>query len=118
MMGVEARRRYGVAKRRRRQMARWTAACVLLLATFAGGCSSDEPCQDYIDYMCDCHDGEEGFSCKELEDVYGDADQEVQDECAIAHDEEKEADKEDDICGGGSTGTTGTGGGTGGGTTE
>lgn len=64
---------------------------VTLLALVA--CESDEPCQDYIDYICACHDGEEGFDCEEFEKTYGDADADVQDDCAIGLDEQKEADE-------------------------
>lgn len=43
----------------------------------------DEPCGRYVDYMCACHDGEPGFDCAELQQVYADADPSVQDQCAI-----------------------------------
>jgi len=43
----------------------------------------EEPCDRYVDYMCDCHDGEEGFDCAELQRVYADADPDIQDQCQI-----------------------------------
>lgn len=50
---------------------------LLLLA-----CTVDTgPCQDYCDYICECHAGEEGYDCEECRTVYGGADAELQDEC-------------------------------------
>jgi hypothetical protein len=40
-----------------------------------------------VDYVCDCHDGEEGFDCDELQRVLADADQELQQDCVVELDE-------------------------------
>ena len=69
----------------------------LLLAAPLVGCESDEPCQEYIDYICACHDGEEGFDCAQLEETFGDADADLQDECSINLDEQKDQDKADGV---------------------
>ena len=69
----------------------------LVLATPLVGCESDEPCQDYIDYICACHDGEQGFDCAQIEDTFGDADADLQDECSINLDEQKDKDKSDGV---------------------
>ncbi|MCB9777258.1 MAG: hypothetical protein H6742_01675 [Alphaproteobacteria bacterium] len=47
------------------------------------GCEPD-PCSDYVDYMCDCHDGDGDVSCQTYENTYANADADLQDECAIA----------------------------------
>ncbi|MBN2797751.1 MAG: hypothetical protein JXX28_01270 [Deltaproteobacteria bacterium] len=56
---------------------------LLLTLSSLGGCELDQPCDAYVDYMCDCHDGEEGFDCAELSRIYAEADPDVQDQCAI-----------------------------------
>lgn len=43
----------------------------------------DEPCNDYVDYMCSCHDGEEGFDCAELRATLSGAEPAVQDQCSL-----------------------------------
>jgi hypothetical protein len=56
------------------------------------GCEPENPCDDYVDYMCSCHDGEEGVDCDELGLTYTGADPDVQDECAVLLDEQQQAD--------------------------
>lgn len=60
------------------------AATVALALGFLGlmGCE-DQPCDRYVNYVCDCHDGEEGFDCDELSIALSDADPAAQDQCAI-----------------------------------
>lgn len=43
----------------------------------APGCSDADPCQDYIDYVCDCGAAE----CDSAKNAYSDADSKLQDEC-------------------------------------
>lgn len=53
-------------------------ALYLLLA----GCLTDSgPCADYCDYICECHDGEEGFDCAGCRTEYDAADPDLQDVC-------------------------------------
>jgi hypothetical protein len=62
------------------------ARIVLGVGTMLGLGACDEPadpCDRYIDYMCACHDGEDGVTCGDLEATYGNADPDVQDQCAI-----------------------------------
>jgi hypothetical protein len=54
---------------------------LLLLLALACDFSSAGPCQDYCDYVCDCHDGEAGFDCDQCRVEYADADPDLQDEC-------------------------------------
>lgn len=52
---------------------------LLLLLT---ACFTDAgPCTDYCNYICDCHDGEEGFDCEQCFTIYSSADAQQQDEC-------------------------------------
>lgn len=55
------------------------------------GCEPN-PCDDYVDYMCDCHDGEAGVDCETLENTYANADAELQDECSIALEDQQDED--------------------------
>lgn len=45
--------------------------------SFSAGCDSADPCQDYIDYVCDCGSAE----CDGAKNAYSDADSKLQDEC-------------------------------------
>jgi len=56
-----------------------------LMTAFAlAGCAEEDPCGDYVDYICDCHADDEAFDCQELRTTYANADADVEDECAIA----------------------------------
>ncbi|RME29422.1 MAG: hypothetical protein D6798_00080, partial [Deltaproteobacteria bacterium] len=66
-----------------------TVAAGLLLLV---GCEPD-PCTDYVDYMCDCHPDD--VDCATLENTYADADVSLQDECAIALEDQQAQDDEE-----------------------
>lgn len=57
----------------------WITALTLLSAT---GCFY-EPCDDYVDYLCTCHEDDPQYDCESLETMYLDADPEIQDQCAV-----------------------------------
>jgi len=82
---------------------------IFFVATLLGvglACSeSTEPCDRYVDYMCDCHANDDGFDCQQLTEAYEGADQQVQDECAIELDDQKQADKDAEFACGGTTTT-------------
>ncbi len=59
-------------------------------------CEIDQPCQDYVDYVCACHADDPDFNCAEIRTAFSDAGQTLQDQCAIDLDELQE---EDDIAG-------------------
>ena len=63
------------------------AACVAFLA--APGCDGDDPCQDYVDYVCDCG----ADTCDEVRNTYEGADAKLQDECENALQDLQQADK-------------------------
>ena len=69
---------------------RVTPAIALLLGLAA---CIEEPCDSYVDYMCDCHGEDTGFDCAQLQDIYSGADPEVQDQCAIDLDNQKAQDE-------------------------
>ncbi len=64
----------------------------LITALALGACAEENPCDDYVDYLCDCHADDEAFDCQELRTTYANADADVQDECAIALDEQQDSD--------------------------
>jgi hypothetical protein len=57
----------------------WAIAMALWMA----GCETEDPCQEYVDYVCQCHDGEEGYDCEELRATYADPDPELQNQCEL-----------------------------------
>jgi|GEM_PF-2020094 len=61
------------------------AGAALLLAP---GCSDEDPCQDYVDYVCDCNDP----SCDSVTNTYSGADSKLQDECENALQAAQDAD--------------------------
>ncbi len=76
---------------------------VLVGALAATACVSD-PCQDYVDYICQCHADDPAYDCETLRTTYENADAELQDECSLALSEQQAQDEADGIvC---ATGTT------------
>ena len=70
---------------------------LLTLATLAIGALAacdDQPCTRYVDYMCACHSGEEGFDCDELRAIYADPGADVANQCAIDLSDQQAADDE------------------------
>lgn len=63
---------------------KWIGIVVTSAAIAAGtACTTEDPCQDYVDYICDCHDGEAGYDCASLRETYADPDPDVQDQCSL-----------------------------------
>jgi hypothetical protein len=60
-------------------------------------CEPEAPCDRYVDYMCDCHDGEDGVSCGDLEATYLGAGPAIQDECAVLLDEQEAQDQDEGV---------------------
>jgi len=60
-------------------------------------CTQDQPCDRYVDYMCACHDGEQGFDCAELAETYSSADAQVQNECALELKDQREKDDDEGL---------------------
>lgn len=68
-----------------------------VLAAFVGALfACDEPenaCDDYVDYMCDCHADDPEFDCETLTATYANAGPDVQDQCVIDLEDQQEADE-------------------------
>ena len=54
-----------------------TTAAAAVAILFAPGCGGDDPCQEYVDYLCDCG----ASNCDEVKNTYEGADAKLQDEC-------------------------------------
>lgn len=52
-----------------------------LLAACLGGGATGDPCQDYCDYICDCHAGEAEYDCDSCRTSMESSDPALQDEC-------------------------------------
>ena len=52
-----------------------------------------EPCDEYVDYLCACHDDDPEYDCASLRRSYADAEPEAQDYCAIELDNVQEEDE-------------------------
>lgn len=70
----------------------WRIPAVAAMLVLMGATCAFEPCDRYVDYMCQCHADDPGFDCAELQQVYGDADPELQDQCAIDLTDQKDED--------------------------
>ena len=68
---------------------------ILALAT-APGCM-DESCDDYVDYLCTCHEDDPEYDCEALRATYENADAATQEDCALALDEQQAQDAKDDL---------------------
>lgn len=68
-------------------MRRFFIASISLLATAA--CVPTSACDDYVEYMCDCHPEED---CAELRTIHQDAVGEELTDCSIALSEQKQED--------------------------
>ena len=66
----------------------------LLLPACDDSAGSNE-CDDYVDYMCDCHSAD--YDCDQLRNTYSDPDSETLDECAIALEDQEAQDAEDGV---------------------
>ncbi|MEQ1566274.1 MAG: hypothetical protein ABMA64_11600 [Myxococcota bacterium] len=69
----------------------WAAAAAI-------GCEPVNPCDEYVDYMCDCHVDDTGTNCQALTATYASADQDVQAECAVLLDDQQQADQSAGVC--------------------
>ncbi len=78
------------------------AACAALMV--APGCDSSDPCQDYVDYVCDCGSD----TCDDVRNTYEGADAKLQDECENELQDLQQADKAaDEECAGVGSSDTG-----------
>ena len=77
-------------------------ARLLPLALLLTGCLTDleNPCDEYVDYMCACHDGDSGFDCDNAANVYTGETLDEQNLCEDELDAQVQRDAEDtaDTC--------------------
>jgi len=74
---------------------RWfLAATPIFAATLAPSCVTTNPCDDYVDYICACHQDDPSFDCATLQTTYADAPPDLQDECAVQLDDQQAVDSE------------------------
>lgn len=68
--------------------------------------SASNACDDYVDYMCECHSAD--YDCGQLQNTYADPDSSDLDSCQIALEDQEAEDAEnpDFVCGG-DTGSAG-----------
>jgi hypothetical protein len=76
----------------------WTGAvrgtaAIVILACCVAGCEPGDPCADYVDYMCACHEADTGVDCDALSATYEDAGPAVQNECAVLLDDQEGVDQ-------------------------
>jgi len=68
----------------------------MLALPLAAGCM-DESCDEYVDYLCTCHEDDPEFDCEVLQATYENADAATQEDCALALDAQLEEDEEADL---------------------
>ena len=64
----------------------------ILPLAMAPSCTGTEPCDDYVDYMCACHQDDPAYDCEAIQTVYAEAGPDLQDECAIQLDDQQATD--------------------------
>ena len=75
-----------------------------LLLPFVFACVvSSEPCDDYVDYMCDCHpedpDDPDGIDCQDLATEFSDTDPKLDEQCTASLDDQRDKDEANDwVC--------------------
>lgn len=69
---------------------------LLLLAGAAcdGEASDNQPCDQYVDYLCECH----ADTCADAQAQYGEASADEQDACIDALAEQQEEDEQNGVC--------------------
>lgn len=68
---------------------------LVTIAALASGCLTEDSCSEYVDYMCDCHEDDPEVDCDELDATYGNADADLQEQCAIELDDQITADEDE-----------------------
>ncbi len=76
-------------------MPRLVVFTTALLLTF--GCEEEAPCDRWADYVCACHEGEEGFDCEELRALAEAPSATVTDQCAIDLEDQRADDQANEV---------------------
>lgn len=67
---------------------------IFLLAACEDTIKSTTSCDDYVDYICDCHSGNPDYDCDELSSMYSDPSTDQESECSVFLDEQKSLDED------------------------
>jgi hypothetical protein len=63
-----------------------------------GAASDNQPCDNYVDYLCECHPDDPNFTCEEARAQYESASADEQDACLEALGEQQAADEAAGVC--------------------
>ena len=63
------------------------------LAAAGTACVSPTACDDYVDYVCECHADDPGYDCEELRLLYEDAEGAELADCQLAMQDQVAADE-------------------------
>lgn len=75
----------------------WRIAAIASTLFLVATTCEEQPCDDYVDYMCACHEDDPEFDCEELQLVLSDADPELQDQCAVDLDQQQDEDQQEGV---------------------
>jgi len=67
----------------------------LLLPLSVACLEEKDHCEEYVDYMCNCHADDPDYDCDDLNSIYAETDLEQQNECAITLDEQIQEDADE-----------------------
>lgn len=71
---------------------------LLLLIPLSVACLEDKDyCEEYIDYICDCHADDPDYDCDSLQSIYAESTLEQQNECSLTLDEQQQDDVDDGV---------------------
>ena len=64
-----------------------------------GACVTTDACDEYVDYMCECHADDPDYDCNTLRIIYQDADGETLSDCQVTlQDQQSEDDANGESC--------------------
>jgi len=69
--------------------------CVSLAVLAFAACEVEDPCVEYVDYMCECHPE---VDCDDLRATYAEPDPDLQQQCSIDLDDQRDQDEIDGVC--------------------
>lgn len=66
----------------------------LLLIPLLIACGDKSPCEEYIDYICSCHENNPDYDCSDMANMYNNPDADKEQECSTNLEEQKSIDNE------------------------
>ena len=58
---------------------------------------SSNTCDEYVDYVCDCHFDNPDYDCEQLTNMYSEPDSDQLSECSVSLDEQRDLDEESSL---------------------